>query len=449
MKKTFLSIFLSVVLLASLFSVNVGAYQISGFEIKAEGVLLSSLDTGEVIFSRNADKRFYPASLTKIMTALLVMENAKDLESEIITISKSAIDSLLGTGASMGNLKEGEEITALQALYFLMLPSANDCANAVAEHYGGSIAGFVGMMNKRAEELGMTGTHFANPHGLHDDEHYTTVNDMRILTEQALKKNVFKEVVSTKRYNMPATNKSGERTLVTTIFLQDRYNGASPNHFYKYASGVKTGFTDEAGRCLISTAKKNGQTYLCVLMNCPAKDAAGKNIRIEFDETKKLYEWAFNNFEYKIVVDAETPVAEAKVDLCWDHDYVTMVVEGGLSAILPKEADSSTVQIKPKSEGKVYDAPIKKGQLLDTADVIYAGETLGTVNLIAGDARNANFVLRIARAFKRALTSTAFKIVLIVVVVAIVLFVLSVVMMNRNRKKRRRSRKYKGYSKYN
>ncbi len=438
MKKTVLVIFLIITLAVSMFSVGVGAYQISGFEVTAQGAILASLDTGDVLFSRNTEKKMYPASLTKVMTALLVIEKSKDLDAEIITVSENAVKSILGTGASSGGLKEGEQITARQAVYYLMLPSANDCANAVAEHFGGDVSGFVNLMNARAEELGMKNTHFANPHGLHDDEHYTTVHDMYILTKHALSQEAFKEAVSQKRYQMPATNKSPAKTLVTTVYMQDLYNGVSPNLYYRYAKGVKTGFTDEAGRCLISTATKNGHSYICVLMNCP-QETNTRNYN-EFKESKQLYEWAFNNFEYKTVVDADTPVAEAKVALCWDHDYVTMLVEGGLSAVLPKDADSSTVQIKPIPDKEVFDAPIKKGQRLGTADVVYAGETLGKVNLIAGDSRDANWVLLITRTIKNAFTSTAFKIILLIFVLGLAGFITAIVIMNKGRKKRRRRR---------
>ena len=173
-------------------------------------------------------------------------------------------------------------------------------------------------------------------------------------------------------------------------------------------------------------------------MNCP-QETNTRNYN-EFKETKQLYEWAFNNFEYKTVVDTDTPVAEAKVALCWDHDYVTMKIEGGLSAVLPKDADSSTVQIKPNPDKEVFDAPIKKGEKLGTADIVYAGETLGTVNLVAADSRDANWVLLVTRTIKNAFTSTAFKIILLIFVLALVGFIAAVALMNRGRKKRRRRR---------
>lgn len=448
MKKTILAIFLIITLFCTLFSIPASAYQLSGFEVTAEGVMLASLDTGDVLYSKNADKKLYPASLTKIMTALILLENTPDIDSEIITVSHSAIHALDGTGSSIGGLKEGEKLTARQALYYLLMSSANECANAIAEHYGnGVISNFIDLMNKRAEELELIGTHFVNPHGLHDPEHYTTVQDIYTLSLTALKYDAFVEVTSTKRYQMPPTNMQGERLLVTTNFLQDRNNALGSEHYYEYAKGVKTGFTDEAGRCLVSTAYKDGYGYICVLMNTPPYKNGAKNF-VQFTESKKLYEWAFSNFEYKTVVEPDTPVAEATVELCWEHDFVPMALEGGLSAVLPKGADRSTVQIKPAPYKETYDAPIKKGEVLGTAGIYYAGELLGTVNLVAADSREANAFLVFWRYVTNALTSTLFKIILLLVALAILGFIVAVILMNRNRKKRRYRRGYKGYKKH-
>lgn len=449
MKKSILAFFLIIILLFSLLTLPASAYQLSGFEVSAEGALVASLDTGDILYSKNADKKLYPASLTKIMTALVLLENTPDIDSEIITVSESAIRSLDGTDSSVGGLMIGEKLTARQALYFLLMSSANECANAIAEHYGnGEISNFVSMMNQKAEDLGLGGTHYANAHGLHDLEHYTTVSDVYKITIEALKYDVFEEVVSTRRYQMPATNMQGARTLVTTNFLQDPNNGLGYSHYYQYASGVKTGYTDEAGRCLVSTASKNGYNYICVLMKSAVYNENGARIRLEFHDSQKLYNWAFDNFEYKTVVEADAPVDEAPLELCWEHDYVPLALEGGLSAILPKDADNSTVQIKTAPFKESYDAPIEKGEVLGTADIYYAGELLGTVNLVAADSRQQNVVLVVWRYITDALTSTAFKIVLLVIALVIIGFILTVIIMNRKRKKRRYHRGSKGYKKY-
>ena len=449
MKKSILAFFLIIILSFSLFCLPASAYQLSGFEINAEGVYFASLDTGDVLYTKNADKKLYPASLTKIMTALVLLDNEDNLDGEIITISESAIRSLDGTDSSVGGLIIGEQITARQALYLLLMSSANECANAIAEHYGeGDISKFIDMMNAKAEELEMTGTHYANAHGLHDLEHYTTPHDVYVATLAAMEYEVFKEVVSTTRYKMPATNKQQERTLVTTNYLQDRNNAMGSSYYYQYASGVKTGYTDEAGRCLVSTASKNGYNYICVLMKSPVYNEKGGRVRLEFGDSMKLYDWAFDNFEYKTVVEADAPVAEAPVELCWDHDFVPLALEGGLSAIMPKDADRSTVQIKTLPYKESYDAPIKKGDILGTAEIYYAGELLGTVNLVAGASRESNAVLVFWRWLSGIFTSTAFKIILAIIVCIIVGFIVAVILMNRKSRKRRYRRGYKGYKKH-
>ena len=449
MKKSILAFFLIIILALSLFSAPASAYQLSGFEVNAEGVYFASLDTGDVLYTKNADKKLYPASLTKIMTALVLLDNTENLDTEIITISESAIRSLDGTDSSVGGLMIGEQITARQALYLLLMSSANECANAIAEHYGnGVISNFISMMNEKAESLGMAGTHYANAHGLHDLEHYTTPQDVYTVTIAAMEYDVFKEVVSTTRYKMAATNKQGERTLVTTNFLQDRNNAMGSSYYYQYASGVKTGYTDEAGRCLVSTASKNGYSYICVLMKSPVYNEKGGKVRLEFGDSMKLYEWAFNNFEYKTVVEANSSVLDADLENCWDYDYVPLALEGGLSAILPKDADQSTVQIKTNPYKESYEAPIDKGEVLGTADIYYAGECLGTVNLVAAENRQSNAFLVFWSWLTDVVTSTAFGIVLIIIGGVILGFIIVVILMNRKSRKRRYRRGYKGYKKH-
>jgi len=445
MRKNLYAIFFCIILIFSLFSVPAAAYKPSDFEVRAEGVVLASLDTGDILYQKNPEERLYPASLTKIMTAVLILENTEDLDKEILTVSYDAIHSLDGTGSSMGGLIEGEQITARQALYFLMVKSANECANVVAEHYAGNETAFVAMMNEKAKELGMLSTRYMNAHGLHNDNHYTTAWDMYLLVKHALSFPVFKEVVSTVRYTVPATNKSPERLLATTVFLQDRHNAASASYYYPYAAGIKTGYTDEAGRCLVSTASKGGYNYVCVLLNSTVRNENGAMVRYEFGDTQKLYDWAFDNFEYKTVVDAKAPVADAKVNLCWQQDYVPLLLDGGLSAILPKDADSSTVEIKTTLNSESFDAPIEKGDILGTAEISYANEVIGTVNLIAGQSLKANFFLKAKRAISDALTSDIFVIFIVIICAAIISFIIAVIFMNRKRRSKRG--RYRPYNK--
>ena len=439
MFKKIFCVILSIVIFAGVFSVSAAGFTPTDFEIRAESALLVSLDNNSILYTKKADEKRYPASLTKIMTALLLIENTKDLNKEKITVSKNAVDSLLGTGSSLGGLKEGEVVTAKQMLYILLMSSANEGAMAIAEHYGQTVDNFVKMMNERAKTLGMKNTHYANPHGLFDEDHYTTVNDMYKLVKEALGHDIFKKVVSSKQYDMPKTNKNPARRLVTTNFLMLAYY---PEYYYKYASGVKTGFTDEAGRCLISTATKDGYSYLCILMKSTAYDKNHNYVRYEFEDSRKLYEWAFNDFEYKALVTKDQIVGEATVNLSFDTDYVSYVPSKDFSAIIPKNADSSTIQFKVNLSKKSFDAPIKAGQKLGTADIMFANEKMGQVDIVASQNVDRSFILYIWNIIKNIFSSKAMKIFAALVVLALLLFIGSCIYLNRKRNKKR-IKKYK------
>ena len=405
------------------------AYTPTNFDVSAEGAMLVSMDTGDVLYTKNIHKKFYPASLTKIMTALLLLENTTDLDVETITVSEYAVKSLLGTDSSIGGFKVGEQMTARQMLYNLLLSSANDGAIAIAEHIAGSQDAFIEMMNERAAELGMNDTHFVNPHGLYNPDHYTTPYDMYLLTTEALKNSVFKEIVATKRYTMPATNMNVAKTLSNSNMLID----SSTVHYYQYATGVKTGFTDEAGRCLISTATKDGYSYLCILMKCP-----NNLTRIEFGDTKNLFEWAFNDFEYKSVVNTDSIVGEEKVGLAWDVDHVSLVPESNFCSVIPSKADSSTVTLDVVLNSETIDAPVAKGQVLGTAKVMFAGEEIGTVRVVAAESVQRSKVLYGLRLLKDAMNTVWARLIIAILVVAIIIFIISCIVMNMKRKSHKR-----------
>lgn len=433
-KKLFSSV-LIICLLLSVFSVSASAFTPTSFEVRAESAMLISLDTGESLYEKDIDTKRYPASLTKIMTAVLFLENVNDLDGETIEVSDNAVTSLLGTDSSVGGLKIGERFTARNLLYLLLMSSANDAAVAIAEYVSGSESAFVQLMNEKAAELKMNNTHFVNPHGLYNENHYTTVRDISKLARYAMNNTVFAEVVSTARYKLPATNMSEERTLSTTNYLIDP---SVPQYFYKYAEGVKTGYTDEAGRCFVGAAKKDGYSYLCVLMKSPVYNDKKQYVRFEFDDAQKLLDWAFTDFDYKTVLEKGETVGEAKVNLAWNTDFVTVVAKDGVSSVLPKNADLSTVSLKMNLDKKSFDATVEKGEKLGTISVVYAGETLGTVDAVAASTVKRNGILYAGRVVKNIVTSTAMKIVFGLLIAAVIVFLIACKWLNRNRKKRNR-----------
>ncbi len=429
------------ILIFAIFSSNiVSAFQISGFELNARAAMLISLDTDQIMHEKNADKKMYPASLTKILAAVLVLEQVEDIDKTTITVSDSALTAIMGTGASVIGLKEGEVLTVRQALYCLLVSSGGDVSYVIAEYIGGTTENFMKMMNERAKELGMKNSSFGNPVGLHDDETYTTARDISILVKYALKFEAFKEITSTVRYYMAATNKSPQRVLSTTNFLID----PSTNYYYMYASGVKTGFTDEAGRCVVSTASYNGYNYLCIIMGC---DSTGGR-RNEFVDSRNLYRWVFNEFEYKALLDISQPVTEIPVELSMETDYLKLYPDNNITQILPQNADSSTITIKPRLKSTSVDAPIKTGDVLGTADVIYASEIIGTVKLVAKEDIKANVFLQAGRVIKNIFSSKVFKIILGIIAGAILLYILACIYLTYKSRKKRRRVKYVPYNKH-
>lgn len=414
------------------------AFEPSGFTVSAEAGMLVSLDTGETLYEKNIDKKMYPASLTKIMTVTLMLESPSFDPNAKVAMNADVDRYITGTGSAVSTLKVGEEITQLDLLYYVLMSSAGDCAYLAAMTYGGTVENFVDMMNEKAAQLGLSGTHYSNPVGLHSEDTYTTVRDVRTLTEYALKNETFATACGSSRYKVAATNMSGERTLSTTNFMLD----STTNYYYSYTTGVKTGFTNEAGRCLVSTASYNGYNYLCILMKCPTNTGR----REEFIESKELYRWAFNNFEYKKVADSINPVCEIEVELSFDTDHLPLYIEEGFVTVLPADADTSTIKIEPHPTVSSVDAPIKKGDRLGTADIIYAERVIGTVNLVARDNVKQSGLLKVLRSVKRFFSSSGMKIVYCLIAAAVIVFIAAVIKMNSGRgKKRGRKVKYIPY----
>ena len=432
MPKRLFSIIFTVILVFSviLTPLTVSAYEITGVDITAKAGILVSMDTGEILYSNNIDQKMYPASLTKIMTVTLMLESDRYDPAGKITMTKEAQDLVLGTGSAVSNFKIGEEITQLDLVYTVLMSSLGDCAYFAAIYYGGSVEGFVEMMNEKAAELGLTGTHYSNPVGLHENENYTTVRDVCTLMTYALKNETFKTVCTASRYTIEATNMSDKRTLSTTNFLIDN----TTNYYYQYAKGGKTGYTDEAGRCLASFASFGGYNYMCVLMNCPPN----ADRRYEFVESAELYRWAFNNFSFKEVANSTDPVCEMPVELSLDTDFVSLYFEKPFVTVLPNEADDSTIVVKTHLNAESVEAPVKKGEVLGTAEVIYAEQVIGTVNLVAGGSVKESKLLIALKYVKSFFSSVYMKAVYVLIALAVVIFILMVIRLNMARIRKRR-----------
>lgn len=269
------------VMLVSVMAASITSYAATEPTINSEAGVVINADTGEVLFGKDADGKYYPASITKVMTALLVMENCPDLDA-MVTFSKTATTNL-ESGAVTIKLTEGDKLSVRDCLYALMLKSANEVANGLAEHVGGSISGFADMMNKRAKELGCTNTNFVNPNGLNDSNHYVSAHDMALIAAQAFKNEELRKIDTATSYTLPATINNPKGVI---LFLNNKILMKGHEKYYEYAKAGKTGYTKKAGNTLVTYAEKDGVRLVAVTL---------KNTKylVHYDDTKALLEYGF------------------------------------------------------------------------------------------------------------------------------------------------------------
>ena len=373
-----LSVFLLFVLLAGLFCA-VPAYAMEDPDIQADAALLVDANTGHVLYDKNAKMQHAPASLTKIMVALLVLEAVDKGElklDEEITATASSLAGLT-PDSSTADIRAGETLTAEDLMYCLLVVSANEVGDILGERLCGTVDKFVDRMNERAAELGCTQTHFINSSGYPDNQ--SSAWDIYLMIREAMKYPDFMRYCNTKSYTVPATNISGPRELHTTngLISNWRYLG----YLYDGAAGIKTGTTPEAGRCLASTATRGDRAFISVVLGAGLSEDG----RImSFTETARLFDWGFDNWVYQTVLQLDQP-RSVKVALSKETDSVFVYPETNPRLLLPKDLDLEndpefsrvfeTVELK--------NAPVAAGEELGTVTVSYRGEEYARVPLLA------------------------------------------------------------------
>lgn len=416
------------------------------FETYSAAIELVNLDTDTIVYQKNATARREPASTTKIMTFIIVSKQIQDLDNTQVTVTKEVVDQLLGTGSSLSGIKEGDVLTVMQLLNCMMVPSGNDAALVLADYVSnGNVAAFVELMNQKAQELGCQDTHFTNPHGLHDDEHYTTAHDLYLITKYAMSLPHFTDICDQTRYTytpVGGPEAGQERTLVTTNRLIDP--NLDPDLYYRYARGIKTGSHDQAGYCLVSTATRGGYSYMCVALGSPSVDENGNKIstRGEMIDSKNLYEWAFNSLSMKDVLNSEDAVGEIDLKYAWNKDKLLLVPAKNYSTIMPDSVDVSSI-ILTKNVPEEIEAPVKKGQKIGTATLSYAGQDLATVDLVAAESVERSELLHSADTVKSIFTSTWFLVIAGIILFLLLIYVVLALIYNRKKKNLRKIKKYR------
>jgi len=430
---------LIVTLVMVLCSVPAQAAYTPDFDLQSETVLLLNMDTGKVMYEKNADAKVYPASLTKIMTAILALENVEDLDGTKVALKQYIQDMLYGKNASLGGILLGEEVSMRGLLYASMLQSANEASLMIGDYLGdGSLTQFAEMMNDKAKELGCTGTNFVNPNGLHDENHYTTARDMAKIAAYAMQNPEFVEIVNTISMDIGPTNKHEQLVEITT----NKVIVPSSIYYNPAVSGIKTGTLDEAGRCFVSTATKDGFTYLLVLMGAPFynEDGTFMETMINFEETNKLYDWVFDSFKVKTVMEKGRYIADIPVRLSYEKDVVGLVADARLTALIPTDVETSSVQLVPTLPESI-DAPVKKGDKVGSMKLVLAGEELGEVDLVANESVEMSKILYYYDQAMELMDSFWVKFAVLFVVLLVVAYIALMILMNKHNRKRRMNQK--------
>ena len=354
------------------------------FEIQAEAIYMVHVDTGKPLIAINEDVRLPPASLVKIMTAILTIENVEDLDNETVKLKMYLNEMLVGKGASLSGYWPNDVSSVRDALYGLLLKSGADAALMLADYVGDTVPHFVDMMNERAVELGCTNTHFANPHGLDDPENYTSARDMAIITRHAMSLPVFAEIVSTPTYTIHLLNDTHTHSKELLQRNTNQMLHSSSQYYYSPVVGVKTGTLD-SGRCLVTWAKNNGDTYLLVQLGVPVRDSEGNPTQppiLTMSQAANIYQWAFTNFAIKPISRIGEEIEEVEVKYSMESEFVRAAIAKKETALLHNDIDINDIQYKCHLP-EYIEAPVVKGQKLGTADIMFAGEKLGEVELVA------------------------------------------------------------------
>lgn len=320
-------------------------------------------------------------------------------------------------------------------LYCALTASANEACNVLAQAVAGSVADFVDLMNQRAAELGMTGTHFANTHGYHNEDHYTTAYDIAIMCAEAMKHPAFRTIVSSVGHTVPATNLHEARELHETNALVSnfRYIG----YLYQYATGIKTGSTPEAGLCLASSASRDGRDLIAVVLGCVREpNTTGSQGMTQFSESRRLLEWGFKNFSRQTVLDSTSLRDEVEVTLSKEANYVGVEPQGVLEATLPTDLDPAAFTREVVLDSQSVPAPVEKGQVLGHVTVSNGDTVYGTLDLVAvSNVERSELLYRLDQ-IKQFFSRAEVKLGLLVLLVVVLFLLLRWLLFGRRRRSR-------------
>ena len=414
-----------------------GAYALEEPSVAAQAAILVDLNSGEILYGKNIDEQRSPASLTKVMTALLALEAVERGELSLDDVITAGNDCQQGLDSDSSNVSivSGERMTLRDLLYCALVASANEACNVIATAVSGSISAFVERMNVRAAELGCRNTHFSDPNGLSNENHYSTAYDLTLITRAALEHAEFRTMVGTVNYHIDATNANAERNLVSSNALLSENGFYGPGYVYEGASGVKTGYTRLAGYCLISTAERGGVRALAVVLGSSGPNLEATTTVGNFADTRTLYNWLFDNFSYKQVLSAADPIERVTIDKAEGDGVAILRAAQDVQLLLPNDVDPESYSVRVRLYEDRLVAPVSAGTALGEATIVLGGKEYGPVQLVTNPAVNVARLQFLKQGVQDALGRGWVK---ALIVSLIVLFVLYLALVLRYRSLRRR-----------
>ena len=406
-------------------------------ELNAKAAILVDLDSGRVLYELNSTDTRAPASLTKIMTVLLALDAVEAGRADLETMITAQDDCRYGMDedSSTAGIQPGVTLSLRELLYCAMLKSANEACNIIGSYLSGSVSAFVTEMNQKAAALGCVNTQFKNPNGLSAEGHYTCAYDLYLITAAALRHPFFIELCNTKSYQSASPYVNGGEPMYNSNALISAQSDYGSTYLYEYASGVKTGYTRAAGYCLVSTALKDGVHVLSVVMGCDGWLNAQIEEYKNFSDTITLFDWGFDNFSYRQVMDTNEAITKVDVELAQNEDQVTLYPQSDVSLLLPNDMDLSELERSVIVYSDRLVAPIEAGSVLGEATLYLDKNAVATVRLV----NNSTVELARGEYMKQRVTEFLSRPWVIAVIVILVVFALAyIVLVTRYRRLRRK-----------
>lgn len=384
---------------------------------RANNICVMNVEYGEAVFCKNADERIAPGPSAKILAAVLAFEHYAGNEEKPVTITPAALENIYGSVVI--NLKAGDTLRAIDLIYAMVVGGASDAANAIAIDIAGSVTAFTAMMNKKARELGATSTAYANPTGLDSRGAHTTARDTAIIACYARKNQQYMKAANAKSYKIPESETFKARTVYTKNALLANYS--SDKYLYSKAEGMAVGFTDDAGRCVITSASEKAFSFVCVLMG--GTDSSDGRMPV-YTDAKNLLEWALGNFALVKISGTTDIVGELPVTLSKQRNYVTVAAKNDVFAFLPKDTDVTKISRSVTYYEESLKAPVRRGTEVGEITLSLDGKLLGSSPLITKLDAERSASLALGENIKNIIKSKFFVITIVTLICAATVFTL-------------------------